>query len=535
MDLLPLETPGQALEPAAETRGEPVLIGVYGIGGSGVEALRSRLESALGRDDFVYFSLLHEFEAIEQASGRPTSWRGEDELVSLRNRVMADIRDQCRKTDKIGVIFGHRTMSPDDLKTPDGPTPRSSLWPFDATFSRAFYYSASPASVVQGLLSDLERVKFSRKKLTQKFVRAWDSNEYEAVKSFCAAHRVHLKIFRSEQGGGPSSVLVKKVADTMLVNSQTNQQLVLSRVLGAMNFETAPSNVVVLIEAHNILARDIASTTLWNEVLSRLGESGASSVAAMQRDTFRILRYIADCREKSVEVSKEMTMDPELERLLWKLKQMGVPTVILTCGYQRIWKQVIGRPTLQTPGGIRCPWEKLKEEQHPGLGDHIEVIGGGRASDRIVVTPEDKAAVVRALREKHGRRVYAIGGTELDVPMLKAAGRDAFIRRPCTGELHQSVRALLREHGGQATYIEPRTDALHPDWLGRGNDVYDAMGLDVIEGAESDHVIMEGPRTELEELMGQVEFPPASPNISPELLAWEPLSTCTDEEEEEIR
>lgn len=503
------EPPEQTPSPAAEVAHEPVLISVYGIAGSGVEDLRPLLELKLHGDNYQYFELLHEFDQIEQASKQAIPWSNEEELVNLRNQVLANIRDHCRRNGKIGIVFGHRMLSSDEVKDPAGLKVRPSHWPLQASFSRAFYYSASPASVVQTLLADPKLVrKLPRKKLTQKFVRAWDDMERESLEDFCATHYVRMSVLRSEQEERPDTALVEKLAHRVVANSQTNQQYVVSMVVRAMNFETAPSSAVVLIEAQNILAEDAASTRLWDMVMSVLESRGASDASIIRRDTYRILRGFARRQEGRIRVAKGLTMDPEIERLLWKLTEMRIPTVVLTCGYKSVWKQVVTQPSIQEPDGVRCLWDRPSKEQHPGLGDRIKVIGGGRASDRIVVAPEDKAGVVRALQEKHGRRVYVIGGTELDVPMLKAAGQYAFIRPPYAGQLSQSVKALLREHGGQATFIAPREEAFRLDWQGRGSDIYDAMSLDV-DGCESENNgdgILDEPKTELDDILDQAEF-----------------------------
>lgn len=498
----------------AQSSDEPVLIGIYGIGGSGVEHLKSRLEILIrqradGHGEFQYFDLEYTSKELEQASKQQKPLFSEDDLDKLRNREIANIREVCRKGGKAGIIFGLRPLSRDDVKDAGGPKVRSSRWGVDDDFSAVLYYSASPSYIVKTLCNDPKYAKIPRKKLTQIMVKAWDIDERESLETFCASHRVPMESLSAPIGDHPRNDVVETLVNMILVPRVTNQQRLVSEVVGAMDFEKAPSNAVVLIEAHNILARDVTSTSLWDDMLSKLASQGLTSVSAFRRDMYTILREENGRHEDHVQIqaAEEMTMDPELERLLWQLTHMRIPTVILTCGLPTIWREVLRRPTIQKPGGISRRWTRQNEiETLPGFDDKIKVIGRGRTSDDIVVAPEDKAAVVKVLREKHGRRVYVIGGTELDVPMLKAAGQDAFIRTPCVGELHERVRALSREHGGQATYIEPREGAFHPGRPDEGRDICNVMGLKKEGGEVDGDGISEEGRTELQDMLDQAQY-----------------------------
>lgn len=483
------------------------MLGVYGIGGSGVELLKKRLEVLLqqsGNDVFQYFEIRYDLDGVDQATDRPTGPRSEDDLDNLRKREMANIRELCRQSGKVGLVFCHRRLIRSDLNNSDGlPLIRSARWGLDPNFSRAFYYTASPGDVVKTLLDDPTYLKIPRKRLTQKMIRAWDSEESASLVHLCNSHGVPILTYEAGKPG-----IAEELVNTILLNSQTNQQRVVSEVVVAMDFNVAPSNAVVLIEAHNILAWDVASTRMWIEVISSLKASRASSAAALRRDTYTILRQEAKAYGDRFQkqLSKGMTMDPELERLLWKLTHTRIPTVVLTCGFQSTWREVLERPISQEPDGTRCLWEKRSDEQHPGLGDRIKVVGTGESGDALVVSPEDKVAVVRALREKHGRRVYVIGGTRLDVPMLKAARQDAFVRPPSVGELHSSVKALLREHGGQATYLGRQAEALRSGWQGGVSDIYETMGMNGEERKvdhRDDEEILKERGTELEYMLDQ--------------------------------
>jgi uracil phosphoribosyltransferase len=78
--------------------------------------------------------------------------------------------------------------------------------------------------------------------------------------------------------------------------------------------------------------------------------------------------------------------------------------------------------------GIRSVWEKVLKRE--GLSDSVEVIGGGRLSDGLVVTPSVKAELVAHLRAVQGMYVVAFGDSPLDLAILQATDQGIVI----TGE-----------------------------------------------------------------------------------------------------
>lgn len=54
-----------------------------------------------------------------------------------------------------------------------------------------------------------------------------------------------------------------------------------------MDFERAPSNAVVLIEAINIVAQDLASIELWHKALQALDSLHTSGAARVHKTCIR--------------------------------------------------------------------------------------------------------------------------------------------------------------------------------------------------------------------------------------------------------
>ncbi|KHN94159.1 HAD-like domain protein [Metarhizium album ARSEF 1941] len=94
-----------------------------------------------------------------------------------------------------------------------------------------------------------------------------------------------------------------------------------------------------------------------------------------------------------------------------------VGVVVVTCGIRRVWDKVL---------------------QREGLSRTVQVIGGSRISDDMVVTPEVKARIVARLQREEKVRVWAIGDSPLDLPMLEAADEAIVV----TGEEQHRSRSM---------------------------------------------------------------------------------------------
>ncbi|KAI6322194.1 hypothetical protein MCOR30_007744 [Pyricularia oryzae] len=108
--------------------------------------------------------------------------------------------------------------------------------------------------------------------------------------------------------------------------------------------------------------------------------------------------YDATCDLVAGHIGMYQDMIMHLGQLTWN---QDILPVVVTCGVRQVWDKVLQRENLRVP-----------------------VIGGGRAKDGYVVTPEVKAAVVEWLATSgcDGRReVFVYGDSPLDIPMMARA------------------------------------------------------------------------------------------------------------------
>ncbi|KAJ6003761.1 hypothetical protein N7522_006453 [Penicillium canescens] len=123
-------------------------------------------------------------------------------------------------------------------------------------------------------------------------------------------------------------------------------------------------------------------------------------------------------------------MYPEFVDLLHLVKgQAHVRALVLTCG-------------------LRLVWEKVLETE--GLTETVKVIGGGRLSDGIVMTPALKKALVERLRNHGNIYTWAFGDSPLDLGMLKTAHQAVVVtgeKQTRSASMDEALASCIRKDG----------------------------------------------------------------------------------------
>ncbi|GAB7328304.1 hypothetical protein MBLNU13_g00305t1 [Cladosporium sp. NU13] len=168
---------------------------------------------------------------------------------------------------------------------------------------------------------------------------------------------------------------------------------------------------MLVLDADNTLAPYDASTLHWELSASETnplkdlfkGPLGYSYTAFRQmtelyeQDAERGGKFDEICENAAALIKFHSEMLALLQRTCAD-KTLGV--VIVTCGLKPIWEKVVA---------------------DLDLSDEVPIIGNGLLSNGYVVTRKAKANIVTRPKHHHKLHVYAIGDSEVDLPMLKKA------------------------------------------------------------------------------------------------------------------
>ena len=395
------------LESRSASNEKAVVVGLYGVPGSGKTFLLDQLKQELGQECFAFYEGSKMIASVVPGGLDAFQKLEEREKVHWRQLAIDTIGKKCADSGEVAVVTGHFMFWPEEE---EAGLPVYSQNDLD-TFTHVLYLDVPPEVVAQRRLDDTER---SRPSTSVTHIHKWQQAEKTQLRRLCRHHGILFSLV------SPHPTLLNKVL-TLLRDfwhhtekynlSQAESRLDEALVAGKVQLET-----VLVMDADRTLAAEDTGALFWERVSSSrrpedeecplktlfsspLGYSYTAfrQATLLYEETANDQDFDALCQD----VASAVTMHPEILSLLQLVAEKEhVRAVIVSCGLRHVWDKV------------------LKRE---GLSKTVEVIGGGRIADGFVVTAAVKAALVARLRDVHQKYVWAFGDSLLDLEMLSKA------------------------------------------------------------------------------------------------------------------
>lgn len=400
-----IEPSGSLRAPAALLK--PVVIGVYGVSGSGKTFLLDKLREDLGPEDFEF---LEGSKVIDDlVPGGLDAFRDleEAEKVQWRQRAIDNIQKDCADSGRTAVVAGHYMLWSESEETGKAVYTKNDL----DVYTHILYLRVPPYVVSRQCENDTER---SRPNGPKSHIRKWQDAEMTQLRDLCRSHDIFFSCLR------PDSMMnykcfSKKVA-TLLRDfrghgENHNLSLASSKLDETIAAIPGQLDTMLVMDGDKTLAAEDTGALFWRNALASnplktlFGSSLGYSYTAFRQAT---LLYEEECDDERFDglcdaIATEITIYPEVRALLLQLSNhTNVGAVVVTSGLRHVWAKLLER---------EC------------LADRVKVIGGGRISDGFVFTPGVKGALVSRLQVVHGMYVWAFGDSPLDLEMLKMADR----------------------------------------------------------------------------------------------------------------
>ncbi|KAI1335816.1 uracil phosphoribosyltransferase-domain-containing protein [Xylariaceae sp. FL0016] len=372
----------------------PVVIGLYGLPGSGKTFLMNQLK----QDDRIYeVGSLKFYEGSQvidaMVPGGLNKFKRMTEIASAEWRKLAiqKIKQECLADNAVGLVVEHFMFWDEGEKTGHEVYTQADL----ETYTHILYLDTPSDVIAQRRLNDRER---ERSVVAIEHLNNWKKTEKGTLRHLCRDHRI---IFMAVRPQPSRPWYIPWVIRTLLgyaeSHSRGNRESTLESIIAA-NLGKVPRTALV-IDADRPLGPDDKLQPLKTLFSSPFGYSRAAFLQAMllYEDTIEEAEYDAICDD----IASTMTIYDPFDRILRKAAELeGVVPIVVTCGLQRVWEKVIEKKS---------------------LSDSVKVVGGGRLTSEILVTPELKADLVCSFRTLHGLYVWAFGDSPLDIPMLVCA------------------------------------------------------------------------------------------------------------------
>ncbi|KAL9026977.1 MAG: hypothetical protein Q9196_004437 [Gyalolechia fulgens] len=404
----------QLAAPAAliATHEKPVIVGIYGLPGSGKSFRMNQLKQLFGKEHFAFYEGSEMIAAIVPGGLEGFKRMEQQEQTGWRQRAIDEISMECEVSGNLAIVTGHFMFWDEGQEAGQPVCTQNDL----DTFTHILYLDV-PAEIIKDRIfcDNTSVAKIRQMNPSVNHLHKWQQAEQTQLRDLCRKHGILFTILHPEETLlGKVSILLRDIQlHTEAVNlaraEKTLDQVVIAH--GPHRLET-----MLVIDGDKTLAAADTGKEFWKAMAEKrqwpdkertlddlFGSPLGYSYTAFRQATF-LYEETADDQEYELlchNLASKVTVHPEFVSLLqWVAKQERVGAVIVTSGLRLVWQKVL---------------------EMAAFSKNVGVIGGGRIADGFVVTAEVKAALVARLQSVHKIYVWAFGDSPLDLKMLKEA------------------------------------------------------------------------------------------------------------------
>jgi uracil phosphoribosyltransferase/phosphoserine phosphatase/adenylate kinase len=450
---------------------KPKLIALFGLPGSGKTHLLSHLQQVLPDQHFVFFE---GSAVIAQVAGSLDAFKSLPfaDKCTIRQEAIQKIVDECIRSDKIGVMTAHYMFWEEGEVGPASVLTEKDL----EAFTHVVYLDVAASVIRERVSTDRSR---ERKVSSEWHLAGWSRVEknclfmeslergflYTVVYELALTETMQSVMERMQE---KREMIEEKVENLILDFAEHDEQVNTRRALDYLDdflLLQSAIDTMLVIDGDKTLTEIDTGDELWkvlNTAVPRLKVSDpVDKIFEKMGYSYAAFRQVALKHSKSHDESEfekvcqtaaaTVKIHPEFLELVENIKQdsqQHVHAIVVTCGLKSVWQEVLHRAGLH----------------------NIHLIGNGQISNKFVVTPAVKAAIVQRQQQVYHMNVCAFGDSPIDFPMLKQAdrafvvvGRNEHRSKSMEHELATAVKSGLS--AAQILLPPSATPRLHRDLL----------------------------------------------------------------------
>ncbi|KAI0467603.1 uracil phosphoribosyltransferase-domain-containing protein [Xylaria cf. heliscus] len=388
---------------------KPVVVGIYGLPGSGKTFLLRQLEDELGQEYFEFYEGSKVIDSVVPGGFSEFRRLPEEEKTTWRELAISTIRKECLESGKLGLVTGHLMFWPEGEDDVHSVHTTEDL----NTYTHIIYLDVTADIIARRREEDTER---ARPAVSVDHLRTWQKAEIAKMRQLCRNHDIlFCSLSTQDSLITRASRMIRDFRHHTEMHNLSRAEARLDEILGI----DTKLQIMLVMDADRTLAAEDTGKMFW-ETVSRSGQHtqqlkglfdgpmGYTYAAFRQA----VLLYEEVASDEDFEkfctiVASAVTIHDEFILLLRVVaEQYDVGAVVVTCGLRRVWEKVL---------------------EKEGLSGLVQVIGGGRISDGLVVTAAVKAALVSRLKNVYRMYVLAFGDSPLDLPMLIKADESIIV------------------------------------------------------------------------------------------------------------
>ncbi|KAI1262809.1 uracil phosphoribosyltransferase-domain-containing protein [Xylariaceae sp. FL1019] len=433
----------------------PIVVGIFGIPGSGKTSLMRNLEVELGHEDYEFYEVSKMI--VDLVGSNQFDKMTERDKLTLRERAMDTIRQECLDSGRVGVVSAHFMFWSESEETL--PPPVTTL-PHLTTYTHILYLDVPAESISRKRILDKTVYTRYRDEFSVGHLHKWKGEEMSQLRDLCRDYGIPFCALAAQE------TLIDKVSTFIQDFKYHNEDYNLRRAEREIDEVLAPHRflqTMLVIDGDSTVANKDATVLSWAKYqqppprLGNLLEGWRGYSYAESRSAVLVYEELADMddfHELCYNLASSVEIHPEFQSLLRRVTEHDhVGAVIMTCGFRLVWEMVL---------------------QREGISQ-VAVIGGGRIQDGFVINETVKTSIVSYLRDHHRLHVVAFGDSPLDLPMLKAASQAIVVVGPENMRSKSMDEALLQaidDDGLQADQVLLPSNVTH---------ILDASKLPIIQ------------------------------------------------------
>ncbi|KAK1772026.1 uracil phosphoribosyltransferase-domain-containing protein [Phialemonium atrogriseum] len=433
-DGMPSQLADSSARPPSKVR--PIVIGLYGVPGSGKSFLLNQLKQQLGEEHFAFYEGSDMLASLVPGGLEAFHKLSPPDKEQFRNLAIDTIRKECAEGGRVGVVAGH-FMFWDEGDAAGEPVHTSNDL---NTYTHMLYLDLPAELISQRRLGDTQR---TRPGVSIDHLRKWQRAEAAQLRRLCREHGILFSLLPTTTSHpDTASALLRDFRVHTEERNLARAEGRLDEILAAWGGRDRVETVLVLDADRTLVAED-TGTLFWQNLAGGEPSSGGAcplkelfgsplgySYAAFQQaallygDAAAADRQLFDAACDAA--ASAVAVHPDFAALLRLVAgQEHVAAVVVSCGLRRVWEAVLAR-------------EGLRQTVKVIGGGHIADGGDGGGGGGLIVTAEVKAALVARLQEVHGMHVWAFGDSVLDLPMLAKADEAIVV----VGEEHTRSKTM---------------------------------------------------------------------------------------------
>ncbi|KAI7059509.1 hypothetical protein KC339_g17335, partial [Hortaea werneckii] len=386
----------------------PVVIGLYGLPGSGKTTLMRRLQQDLPSDSYSFYEGSEVLGGLVEGGIDAFKNLAPKEQATLRQRAIEQIGEQCTLARRTGLVTGHLMFWSDEKGAPTPVYTDADL----ATFSHIIYLDAMAEEIAGRCTSDTSRSRITH---SLSVIEEWKEKEKSTLRDLCSRNEI---LYYTLTGAATSTKAKQLCLDFARHSPEYNVECAAQALDAIFERDAGPVNAsqtTLVFDADKTLApfdtgrmfHDAAvrkfPTVDANFLETLFGGSLGYSYYAFRQLVLTYDEKVTDgsFEELYFEVASAVKLYPEMMSLL-KCAAITphITAIVVTSGLKAIWEKVL---------------ELAK------LDNVVQVIGGGRLCDGYIVNAAVKAHLVSRLRRTYHQYVWVFGDGPLDVLMMQEA------------------------------------------------------------------------------------------------------------------